>query len=366
MKTIDHYIARQFIGPFFVGVAAFVAILLGIGQIYDAVQLVVRDGFPIGMVLQWFFLRIPTVVALTMPMATVFAALMASGELSSRGEIVAMRAGGVSVWRMAVPVLVAGAGVSVVAFVFNEAIGPACNNRATTMLHSYLREERDIEKPVWFRMPEQGEAQRFVYADKAALAKQVMTNVAIIEFDKGKPREVFFAERAEWRGETWVLMNVVHKRDTGRGYSEEFVKEIRYDIGRSPADIKLKRQKRPEDLTLGELLAESRRLAPARGVRVTGRNRPLKLIQHFHIRIAAPWAAFCFAILGFPLGMRPQRASTGVGFGISLAIVFVYYIVINVLRAFGEQGALSPLLAAWTANVVVIGVGLGLMLEASR
>jgi len=64
--------------------------------------------------------------------------------------------------------------------------------------------------------------------------------------------------------------------------------------------------------------------------------------------------------------MRPQRTSTGVGFGISLAIVFVYYIVFNVLRAFGEQGAISPLVAAWLPNAVVLSVGLGLMYDASR
>ena len=78
MKIIDRYIARHFIGPFCIGVAAFVAILLGVDQMYQMVQLIMRDGVPLGVVLQVFFLRMPMVVALTMPMATVFAALMCS------------------------------------------------------------------------------------------------------------------------------------------------------------------------------------------------------------------------------------------------------------------------------------------------
>lgn len=365
MRTIDRYMAGQFVGPFVVGIAAFVGIIMGVSQIYEAVKLVVRDDYPLGMVLQVFLLRIPTVVALTMPMATVFAALMCAGELSSHGEIVAMRAGGVSIWRMFVPVLIAGLAVSVLTFGFNEALGPISNDRANSLLRDYLRTHRGLEKSVMFRIPDEGPVQRIVYADKVNLQQQSMTNVSIIEFQP-RGRDVYFAERAVWKGKSWYLLDVIHKHDTGSGYREETVHEIRYDIGRTPDTINAKSRKRPEDLSLAELRQEVGRLAATADVQAVDRERSLWLDQHFHLRIATPWAALGFALLGFPLGMRPQRTSTGVGFGISLAVVFVYYIVFNVLRAFGEQGAMCPLVAAWLPNIVVLGTGLGLMIETSR
>jgi len=190
MKIIDRYIGTQFAGPFLVGVAAFVAILLGVGPVFDAARLVVRDGFPLTLVLQVFLLQIPSVIALTLPMGTVFAALMGSGELSSHGEIVAMRAGGVSIWRLATPVVLAGMCITILAFLFNEAIGPVSSAKASAMLREYVLTTRDINEPMVLRVPDRGEAKLLVYADRLSVREGRMSNVTIIEF-KGKRAPVF-------------------------------------------------------------------------------------------------------------------------------------------------------------------------------
>jgi len=371
MKIIDRYLVQHFAGPFLVGVAAFVGILLGIGEIYKAVQLVVREGLPLLLVLESFFLRMPNVIALTMPMATVFAALMASGELSSHGEVVAMRVGGISVWRLSAPIVIAGCAVSIVAFTFNESVGPACNRRATAIIQRYVRDHKNLDRPLTLQLPEDGPARLLVYADKLSVRDQGMSNVTIVELKGNRPPDTYFAQRAKWQGEQWVLLNVEHKfhrLDSKGEYHEVQVREdeLEYDIGKTPEQMRRGRKRRPEDLSLSELLVQSNKAAMPAGTRTLGKNWPLVFRQHYHIRVAAPWAALCFAVLGFPLGMRPQRTSTGMGFGLSLAIVFVYYIVFNVLKAFGEQGAMSPFLAAWVPNAVVLAVGLGLTIDVSR
>jgi lipopolysaccharide export system permease protein len=366
MRTIDRYIITHFMGPFVVGVAAFAAIIMGVSEIYWAVNLIVADHVPAGLVLQAFLLHMPGLVALTMPMATVFAALMASGELSAHGEIVAMRAGGVGLWRMARPVIVGGLAIALLASVFNEALGPLCNARGNGMVREYVSKSKLLDKYVMVRMPEEGQAQRIIYADKLDLRRQVLEGVTIIEFEKGSPRQVFFAREAQWVGKQWRLVDVLHKQDTGAGYREDQLSEMLVDIGRTPDQIRSSPKKRPEDLTLRQLRVEAAALELPARTNPKDAERRWWLIQHFHLRLAAPWAAVCFCILGFPLGLRPQRTSTGIGFGLSLAIIFVYYIVFNSLRAFGEQGALSPVIAAWTPNFLVLGVGLGLMLNASR
>lgn len=366
MRILDRYVTSHFARPMLTGVAAFAAILLGVQPMYEAVNLVVQKGLPVSIALQAFILQVPGMVALTVPMATMFASIMASGELSSHGEVVAMRAGGISVARMMSSVVAAGVVIAAFGFGFNELVSPQCNYRATTLIVDYVNRQDNLAKPVSMEIPEEGPVQRWVHADKVNPRNKTMTGVTIVEFDKGKPRVTIYAERAEWRGTIWRLVNVIYKEDTGRGYRESHLKELRYDLGRTPDEIQSSGRRRPEELTLPQLLAEIR-ATPVKPV-VPGQDagRRLWLLQHLNIRVAAPWAALCFAVLGFPLGLRPHRTSTGVGFGISLAVVFVYYIVINVLRAFGEQGALSPVVAAWAPNVMVLGVGLGLLVEASR
>ncbi len=366
MKLLDRYLGRQFVGPFLVGVAAFVGILLGVGQIYEAVKLVLRENLPVGLVVQAFMLRIPMVVALTMPMATVFASLMSSGELSSHGEIVAMRAGGVSIWRLSAPAIIAGVCVSIVAFTIDEAVGPACNRRATQLTDNWLEEHANVSRPVTLTLPSEGTPRLLLHCEELNVKRLEMTNVLIVELHGDDSPDTYFAPKAVWQRDTWLLEGAVREWHTDKGYRKAFIGRTEYPIGKTPQELREGRARKPEDMTLTQLLEETARIKahpPARG---KDSQRPLRLLQHYHIRIATPWAAVCFAILGFPLGMRPQRTSTGVGFGLSLAIVFVYYIAFNVLRAFGEQGDISPLIAAWLPNLVVIGVGIGLMMESSR
>ena len=84
------------------------------------------------------------------------------------------------------------------------------------------------------------------------------------------------------------------------------------------------------------------------------------------LRIAVPWACLIFAMLGAALGSRPQRSSSSVGFGYSVVIIFVYYVIMSFSRALGESGTLPPLIAAWTANLVFLVISIWLCSRANR
>jgi lipopolysaccharide export system permease protein len=84
------------------------------------------------------------------------------------------------------------------------------------------------------------------------------------------------------------------------------------------------------------------------------------------MRWAVPWAALGLALIGVPLGIRPQRTSTGVGLAISLGVILVYYPVFNMMRILGQQGALPPGLSDWIPNLLLYAIGLGLLINASR
>jgi lipopolysaccharide export system permease protein len=99
-----------------------------------------------------------------------------------------------------------------------------------------------------------------------------------------------------------------------------------------------------------ELMAQIR-LLQAQG----GNLAPLWVL--FHLRFAVPWASVVLAILGASLGVRSHRTGSGVGFGLSVMIVFVYYVVMSLCKAFGETEHMPPLLAAWVPNVLFLLVG---------
>jgi lipopolysaccharide export system permease protein len=92
----------------------------------------------------------------------------------------------------------------------------------------------------------------------------------------------------------------------------------------------------------------------------------LEILQAINLHWSVPWAALGFALIGIPLGLRPVRATTGIGLGLSLVIVFAYYVIYQTMALVGEQGTLPPVVSAWLPNLVLMGAGLGLFVNARR
>jgi len=141
----------------------------------------------------------------------------------------------------------------------------------------------------------------------------------------------------------------------------EFRHIVRQVAG-SPQDI-ARQRKEPEEMTLGELRQQLALLQQA-GARM---KRALdELAVQLHLRFSVPFAAVAFALLGTPLGLRRQRTSSSLSLGLSVLIIFAYYVILNWSRLMGERGMLPPLPAAWLANAVTVIVGLLLLWRSPR
>ena len=71
-------------------------------------------------------------------------------------------------------------------------------------------------------------------------------------------------------------------------------------------------------------------------------------------RFATPLACFVLALLGVPLGVQNRRTGRHGGFALSLAVLFLYYILANFSFAFGENGTIDPVIAVWTPNFILL------------
>src|SRR5437588_1283689 len=123
MKILDRYIARELLGPFLFGVAAFTLIFIS-GQYLFKLTSFVAKGAPLMDVVELLALRMVPLAVVTFPMATLLATLLSFGRLSGDMEVVAMMAGGVSFGRIAVPAFVMGLLVSLLGLFANEVLVP--------------------------------------------------------------------------------------------------------------------------------------------------------------------------------------------------------------------------------------------------
>ncbi|MBM3267140.1 MAG: LptF/LptG family permease [Candidatus Sericytochromatia bacterium] len=362
---LDRYILAEHAGPFLFGVAAFTAILTASQVLFFLISLMVHIGLPAGVVTYVLLLRLPEMIFYTFPMSTLLATLLAFGRLSGDSEITAFRAAGVSLLRLVTPVLGFALVVSAATVAMGEFAVPRLKWEAKNLLYEaqHKRKLPLARDNIFFdELDEHGRLVRFFYARHFDGAK--MDNVLVQEFDGDRLARIIQAEAASYDGTTWRF----HKgtlyhlaQDTG-----EYRYVLRFDeqvVRLKPSLLALTSEHRePAEMTLRELGEHIRHLESS------GRNdsQVNDLGVQWHQKLSIPFASLVFALVGASLGLRPQRASNALGLGLSILIIFAYYVAMFVSMALGQSGVLDPVWAAWMPNGVTGLAGGVLLWRASR
>jgi lipopolysaccharide export system permease protein len=144
MRTLDKYILREHISPFFMGFGV-VTFILTLDLLYDYLDLLIGKGIAPVKVLQLFVLGLGWMIALSVPCGVLVAALMAFGRLSQDNEISALRAGGINLIRVLLPPGVAAAVVAVLLGLFNNYVLPETNHAFATLLYEISQKKPTVQ-----------------------------------------------------------------------------------------------------------------------------------------------------------------------------------------------------------------------------
>jgi lipopolysaccharide export system permease protein len=343
---------KEIFDPFLFGLGAFTGILAASMILFDLVRAVVVRGLPLSAAAQIFILRLPGTAVYIFPMATLLAVLLAFASLSTRSEITAFKAGGISMYRVIFPALIFGFAVSLVSMVFYEVVVPRSNFAATNlMLENQARKSHKIQKNILIPEIENDELKRMYFVGR--LNGDQMEEVVVQEFADGKLSQIVNAKEATWDGakNTWLFKNGIIYLLSDNGEYKHLIKfkEQYMHIKYSPADFYMGDRK-PEEMNMGEMkkyIALQKKM---------GTDTTDLQIQYF-LKGAIPFSCLVFALLGAPLGLSPQRSSSSIGLGLSVLIVFFYYFLTFTSMAIGELRVISPIAAAWLPNIVTGGVG---------
>ncbi|MCK4404610.1 MAG: LptF/LptG family permease, partial [candidate division Zixibacteria bacterium] len=133
MKILYRYIFKEHIGPFFFGLSVIMFILV-MDFILEVLNMIIGKGLNAFIILQVFGLNLAWMLALAVPMAVLVSTLMAFGRLSQDNEITALKASGVSIYRLILPALVASILISVGMVFFNDRVLPELNHKARLLM----------------------------------------------------------------------------------------------------------------------------------------------------------------------------------------------------------------------------------------
>ncbi len=359
LRLLDKYVLKELLYPFVFGVASFSSIFIASSLLFKIVKYMTEYGAPVSLVAKLFLYSMPEIINYTFPMSVLLAALMAFGKLSSNSEIVAMKSGGVSYYRIVAPVIVVGFIISMFSVIWAEKVVPPSKYAAKRILEAEIKGDmkpRTQEQVVL--KTRSGNVLRVTYARLFDESTGVMKDVTIEEFTNHKLTRVQTAKQAVWKDNTWILRNgTVYTVDKKNGITDKaaFKRQV-VPLNTTPREVSWE-QKEPDQMTLGELRGYIEILE--RRKQPTG-----PMWTEIFMRFAIPLASLVFALVGAPLGTQRQRSGSSIGLGISVLVIFVYYAIIAFTSGLGKGGVFPPFLAAMSSNIIFFIAGIFMLRKA--
>ncbi len=347
IPTLDRYILSELFGPFFFGVVGFVIIGM-VDILFTMVDLFINSGIPFLVVLRLLIYKIPAIMVLFFPMATLFAAMIVLIRMAKDSEITVFRAGGLPMLRIVAPVLFAGLFASMLSFGINEKVVPWANHISDNLIRRAVlkRPPPDIAENVFFKES----ANRYFYVRKVDQKNQRMDDIFVYELTATFPR-IITAKTATWSGSDWKLAKgVLHKLDDDglmnyEGRFETMTIKVDRDVNTFFAD-----EKSPREMSSRELQNK------IKGLKQGGIDTKTLAVD-LHLKFAEPAASLAFSLIGAALCIAFVRSGKdwwGVIAGVLLALLCVgfYFFVMATFRSLGRGGLIPPVLGAWAPNVI--------------
>lgn len=358
VRILDRYLIAELIDPSLFGLSAFTLILAATNLLAIS-KLVANEHAPIWAVMQYFFWQLPSLVVLVIPMAMLLGVLLSLQRLSNESEITAMKAGGIGLVRIVAPLLAVGFAVSLAALGLQEGVVPFATDRATELRQNVIQHISPFAGGnLTVNAPLPGGARQLTTATGYEPATQTLLDVTVVQFDnKGYPRVFIFSKKARFIPPSWNFTDAkwyYFYPDGSTGMKE--APEDQVDIGETPAELARRQaNNNPEDMSRAQI----------RDMLGSGQLLPVKIREYqltYEEKLARPFACFVFTLLAIPFGLRPTRGGgRGLGFGLSVLIIFVYFVVASVISAVFStlSGGLGVATAgAWIPNLLFTAIGI--------
>lgn len=372
-SVMDRYISGELMLPFLFGVGLFASVGIAIDTVFDLIRKVTEAGLPLNVALQVLFLKMPEWIVYAFPMSMLLAALMAYSRLSSDSELIAMRSFGVSLYRLIVPAIIVSLFVTGMTFVCKELVVPAANYQASVTLEKALKEEkpnfkeRNIFYPEYQKVKQaNGDKEtvltRLFYAEE--FDGQQMQGLTILDRSQEGVNQIVTSKSATWNTQenSWDFFDGTIYVIAPDGSYRNIVRFERQQLQlpRAPLDL----AQRGRDYDEMNIIQAREQL---KILQYSGNDQKIrKLRVRIQEKVAFPFICLVVGLVGAVLGSKPQQTGRATSFGISVLVIFCYYLLAFISSRLGVLGVLSPFTSAWIPNFVGLGVAGLLLYRASQ
>lgn len=390
MKILRRYVFSSFLSAFWLTLMV-LSFVLSVGLLVKATELVVK-GLDPRLVLRFLAVGLPESMTFTVPLALLVSALLVFGRLSADGEIGAMKACGVNLWGIMRPPIYFGLLMTGLCVLINNEVSPRSHEMRrdlTAMVGvgaglKLLEPGRFIQEfpgmTFWFARREGDRLREVLIFDKSRAGKNreiradsarivvagddlrlELYQVRVDPFYEDRPGAATAASLAH------LIPGAMKRRDYTRGMKDFGLSELLRTIRGNDATNALEQRAASVDAAAvaaaqaastngvvavtasGPMAVSERTLAVRERVRQTSIMR-----FELHRRFSLAAAAFCFVLLGMPLGIRAQRRESTIGIALSLGITLFYYIFVIAADSLASRPEMRAHLLAWLPAVACL------------
>ena len=342
--TVDRFLARRFLEPFLICLAAFVGIYL-ISEVFERFDDLVHFGALGSLGAEYFLLKLPLITSQLLPVASMAGVLLCFALLNRSGEVLAFQGLGISRLELAAPILALGVMISLFDFGFSETVVPWATRQAR-YIYTVQIKRRELKgvfanRGIWMRARD-----GFLSIDSYDPKQMILHGLTVYHMSPDYSlHDIHRAQSARWDGKQWVLtgLEVFQLKPDGT-IAPIADDDFRFEA--KPADFSLVRQD-PEEFSLAELnryIHSLRRKGLDPGGYLVDRD----------LKYALPLSCLILVAIGTVLSLDPlpRNLSLGRGFGLGVAIGFGYWVALGFTSSFGRSGLIPPWAGAWLPNAV--------------
>ena len=358
MRLLDRYIVRNFLQPYIYCIIGFLSIWL-IFDISDNSSTIFDERAPLGLVVHFYWTQIPQVLVILLPVSLLLSLLFSLGRMSRSNEIVSMLTAGVSVPRVVFPLLLIGLLTTGVTQALNYSLAAHAELARKNFFDQVNRggvREVVISAQVFRNRTDN----RTWYIARFRRNSNEFSGVQVVQQDaQGNITRNYIATKAFYEPATksWRMegAKVVNYDLAGNITDEKLVPSLTI-TGWSETPYRLSSANvRPEFLGISELQEYLR----------YNSDFPQTLLAPFRTQLqyrwALPWTCMVVAIMATPLGIGFSRRGILASVAVAIGLVFTMNFLIHLFLALGEGDRVSPMVAAWTPNVIYFAIGLYLL-----
>ena len=377
ISLIDRWLIGQIIPPMFFAISAFTVISLSVGVMFDLIRKIVEYGLPLLTALKALFYSLPSFLVLSFPMAVLLSTLLSYGKLSANSELLGLKSLGINTSRIITPAIIVSIFMTGLTFYFNDNLVPASNKLAESTLRSgigssfnkgnkrtnimFTRRGSKIEANTNKPTKRNTHLTHIFYA--RLFRNNIMNGVTVIDFSREDLKQILEAKTATFdkKNSSWIFNNgtIVTIDSKGQTTNIKFQKYI-YPFVEGPLDL-AKIPKDAKDMSLKQAL-EAERI-----YKKVGDTKEIRKIQvRIQEKFTFPCACLVFGLIGSSLGSKSNlRSSRSQGFGLSVILILIYYVMSFVFSSLGVKGLLTPIIATWLPVFISLSGGFYLLKKSS-